>query len=84
MGSTEALGVDQEVMGKMLLRLLWRDFPAGPVAKTPHSQCRGSRFSPWLGNWISHTTTKSSHAGTKYPRSCVLQIRRGTAKELNK
>ena len=84
MGSTEALGVDQEVMGKTLLRLCWRDFPAGSVAKTPHSQCRGSGFNPWLGNWTSHTTTKSLHAATKYPRSHVLQLRPGTAKELNK
>ena len=28
----------------------FRDFPAGPVAKTPLSQCRGSRFVPWSGN----------------------------------
>ena len=27
-----------------------KDFPGGPVAKTPHSQCRGSRFHPWAGN----------------------------------
>ena len=27
-----------------------RDFPGGPVAKTPHSQSRGSRFNPWSGN----------------------------------
>ena len=26
------------------------DFPGAPVAKTPHSQCRGPRFSPWAGN----------------------------------
>ena len=26
------------------------DFPRGPVAETPHSQCRGLRFNPWLGN----------------------------------
>ena len=26
------------------------DFPSGPVAKTPSSQCRGLGFSPWLGN----------------------------------
>ena len=28
----------------------WRNFPGGPVAKTPHSQCRGSGFDPWSGN----------------------------------
>ena len=27
-----------------------RDFPDGPVAKTPHSQCKGPRFNPWSGN----------------------------------
>ena len=27
-----------------------RDFPGGPVAKTPHSQCRGPRFKPWSGS----------------------------------
>ena len=26
------------------------DFPSGPVAKTPCSQCGGSRFNPWSGN----------------------------------
>ena len=25
------------------------DFPAGPVAKAQHSQCRGPRFDPWSG-----------------------------------
>ena len=27
-----------------------RDFPGGPVAKTPCSQCRGLGFHPWSGN----------------------------------
>ena len=26
------------------------DFPGGPVAKTPSSQCRGPGFNPWSGN----------------------------------
>jgi len=26
------------------------DFSRGPVAKTPHSQCRGPGFDPWSGN----------------------------------
>ena len=26
------------------------DFPGGPVAKTPCSQCRGPGFDPWSGN----------------------------------
>ena len=32
------------------LRVPGRDFPGDPVAKTPRSQCRGSRFDPWSGN----------------------------------
>ena len=35
------------------IRLKWRsrkDFPGGPVAKTPCSQCREPRFNPWSGN----------------------------------
>ena len=28
----------------------FRDFPGGPVAKTPGFQCRGTRFDPWSGN----------------------------------
>ena len=27
-----------------------RDFPANPVVKTLHSQCRGHRFNPWSRN----------------------------------
>ena len=26
------------------------DFPGGPVAKTPRSQCRGPGFAAWSGN----------------------------------
>ena len=26
-----------------------RDFPGGPVVKTPRCQCRGRMFDPWLG-----------------------------------
>ena len=37
-----------------------RDFPGGPVPKTPCSQCRGSRFDPWSGNYIPHAATKRS------------------------
>ena len=27
-----------------------RDFPGGPVVKTPHFHCRGRGFDPWLEN----------------------------------
>ena len=32
------------------LKLNSRDFPCGPVAKTPGSQCKGPGLNPWLGN----------------------------------
>ena len=27
-----------------------RDFPGGPVVKTPRVHCRGHGFNPWSGN----------------------------------
>ena len=35
-----------------------RDLPSDPVAKTLHSQCRGSKFDTWLGNLIPQAETK--------------------------
>ena len=35
------------------------DFPGGPVAKTPHFQCRGLGFNSWSGNWIPQAATKT-------------------------
>ena len=32
------------------LNVVRRDFPSGPVVKTPHLQCRGHGFDPWSGN----------------------------------
>lgn len=32
-----------------------RDFPAGPVAQTPRSLCRGPGFDPQSGYWIPHS-----------------------------
>ena len=40
------------------------DFPGDPAAKTPFSQCRSLGFNPWLGNWIPHAATESSHTST--------------------
>ena len=34
-----------------------RDFPGGPVAKSPPSQYRGPGFNPWSENEIPHVTT---------------------------
>ena len=28
----------------------FKDFPGGPVVKTPRFHCRGDRLYPWLGN----------------------------------
>ena len=46
-----------------------RDFPGGPVGKTPCSQCRGPGFDPWSGNHLHkscmHAATKCLHAATK-------------------
>ena len=37
-----------------------RDFPGGPVVKTPCSQCRRLRFDPWSGNWIHRPQLRSN------------------------
>ena len=42
-----------------------RDFPGGPVAKTPRSQYKGPWFNPWLGNQIPHAPTKIQWSQTK-------------------
>ena len=51
-----------------------RDFPGGPVAKTPSSQCRELEFDPWSGNQMPHATAK---------RSPVLQLRPHIVKYIN-
>ena len=42
-----------------------RDFPGGPVGKTPGSQCRGPGFDPWSGNKIPHAATKIQRSQIK-------------------
>ena len=49
---------------------MFEDFPGGPVAQTPCSQCRRLRFNPSSGNWIPQVTTKKSHAAAKDPVHC--------------
>ena len=49
------LRLGSSLPGKPVLQ----DLPGGTVAKTPHSQCRGSGFDPWSGNQIPHGSTKS-------------------------
>ena len=45
-GSGDQGSHPMEVLG---LNANLRDFPDGPVAKTPHFQCRGPGFCFWLG-----------------------------------
>ena len=33
--------------------MLFRDYPGGPVAKTPRPQCRGPGFYPCSGDWLT-------------------------------
>ena len=35
-------------------KYLPRDFPGGPVIKTPHFHCWGHGFNPWWGTKIPH------------------------------
>ena len=55
----------------------WRDFLGGPVVKTPWCQCRGPGFDPGQGTG-SHMQQRRSHMPQW--RSCMLQLRPGTAK----
>ena len=41
--SSESVGTEGQ-------RDLLQDFPSGPVAETPRSQCRGPGFDPWSRN----------------------------------
>ena len=57
-----------------------RDFPGGPVAKTPHSQCRVLGSSPGWGT-RSHMSQIRVCIGNKVRRYIVLQLRAGTAEK---
>ena len=47
-----------------LIKNCW-DFPGGPVAKTPSSQCKGPRFDPWSGTRSHMLQLNSLHATSK-------------------
>ena len=51
----EAKGQDEALL---VQKRKVRNFPGGPMAKTPCSQCGGPGFDPWSGNWIPHAATK--------------------------
>ena len=38
-----------------------RDFPGGPAAKIPCSQCRGPGFNPWSGSQIPQAATEKTN-----------------------
>ena len=38
------------LVGSLLSKAHFRDFPGGPVVKTLLCQFRGQGFDPWLGN----------------------------------
>ena len=65
-------------------KIFW-DFPGEPVAKTLHSQARGTGFNPWSANKIPHAATKSSQMLLKIPHTPVKieghmpKLRPGTA-----
>ena len=52
-----------------IYNIQYGDFSGGPVAKTPHFQCRGPRFHSWSGNQIPHTATKDPASKTEEPVS---------------
>ena len=44
-------GASQVLQGNMIsFKEELGDFLGGPLAKTPHSHCRGPGFDPWSGN----------------------------------
>ena len=63
---------------------LQRDFPGGPVAETPHSQCRGPGFDPWLGNEIPHAARRDPTDHSEDWRARVPQLRPSPAKQINR
>ena len=56
----------------------------GPVAKTPHSQCRGPGFDLWSGNQSLHATTKRFHAATKTWHSQNTHTKKNFLREIGK
>ena len=73
---------DKECQGMLAnaeVRRGGRDFPAGPVAKTPHSQCKGTGSR----DQMPHVATKDPVCPDEDQRYCVPQLRPSTAKLIN-
>ena len=51
-----------------------REFPGGPVVRTPHFHCRRHGLDSWLGNedamWLGQKKKKNVYLNNGYP--CVL------------
>ena len=62
------------------LRWSKRDFPGGPVAKTPRSQSRGPGLNPWSGNWFPRAATKDPTCRNEDSGSLNPQLRPDIAK----
>ena len=41
--------VGGKILGSLKMEINMGNLPAGPMAKMPHSQCRGPGFIPWVG-----------------------------------
>ena len=54
--------------GERVPKIKDKEFPGGPVARTPCSQCRGPGLIPSQG-------TRSSHMPQLKKRSCMPQLR---------
>ena len=50
LGTQPAETLHKQTLGGSSQDAGFRDFPGGSVARIPHSQYRGPRFNPWLGN----------------------------------
>lgn len=57
------------------------DFPGGPAAETPHSQCREPRFNPSQGR---ARMPQQSHTLQWRWKPCVRKLSLGTARYINK
>ena len=49
-GGKAVLTSESGLVGSLLSKAHFRDFPGGPVVKTLLCQFRGQGFDPWLGN----------------------------------
>ena len=68
---------------KLCYKLSYWDFPGGPVAKTPCSQCRGSGF-PGRGARSHGPQLKILHAATKKKKKILHATTKTQCSQINK